>query len=1244
MPTRHAPLLPSSSAAEMRHLRLLSVAMAAAIFGVLVTVAATQILSLSSLGDVRGPSHRLAERMIPHISALARLRQHVFTEAFLDDFNSYLRQPVAARMAGLEAALAVADAEISALARADGDPRAAAAIDILAAVAGRYRARLEGAPPRVAPARVAARMAEDARLADQALRQLETLWRAELIEIAAAQVGILDAGKHQLVLATVILPVALLVIAAMAWAVHRALGRHLRAVGARARELEGITDALPYLVAFIDRNGCYQFVNHAYSICHDRPKTALVGRRVADLYPADIRAAMVAQLDRAMAGEVVRGEVQLTRADGTACLMERTYLPRRAGDGAVVGVFALLRDITARDAANRRSRANQKQLKAILDSVADAVITIDDQGIVQAFNPAAQSMFGYPAAAVLGRNIKMLIPSGDAERHDGYLRAYCRTGRAGIIGIGREVFAQRADGSEFPLHLTVTDVALEGQRLFTGILRDLSQEYDSRRRLRILSRAIENSPAAVVVASLDGRIDYVNDSFAVMSGYDREEVCGRSLEQVAAQGASPGDDDGLWAALRAGRPWQGEFDNWRKDGRRYRVAAKIAPINDERGRISHYVAVEEDVTAQRSAERRLRDSEARFRAVFERSDISMALVAEDGRLLAVNDALCRAFGAGRASLLGIRFDVGLPPEDVRGCQALYRRLWAGRLAGDARQVEQRFLTGSGEVIWGLLSVSLIRDDAGVGQYCLAQVQVVTDLVEARRALKDLYEHAPNPYVTLAPATGRVLRHNAALGRLLGYTRAELAEKHVGDFCALGAEGRDRMADILARSRAGLETHGAELRLARKGGGNVWVSLSVVPYIDERGRHVENRSILSDISAIKHTGAALARATEAALAANRAKSDFMSRMSHELRTPLHAVLGFTQLLRDSRRDPPSERQRRQLDHILESGRHLRRLIDEVLDLAQIEAGRVAVSPEAVTPRTVLDECVSAARALAAPREITIHDLTREQDLPELYVDRLRMAQVMLNLLSNAVKYNHDRGEVWLRARCRAGRLRLTVTDSGPGIPEARRAGVFVPFDRLGAEHSDVEGSGIGLALSKELVELMGGAIGLESGPDGGATFWVDLPRAIEAGEAAGRPAPTGGLPLAAPGGRRTVLYVEDNPASREVMCGVAEHIDGLRLVCARSAEEGLETLTVEIPDLVLLDINLPGIDGFEALRRLKDHRGFAGRPVVALSADATPGASARARAAGFDAYITKPIDLRAFTTMLGQCWGADHDRR
>lgn len=364
---------------------------------------------------------------------------------------------------------------------------------------------------------------------------------------------------------------------------------------------------------------------------------------------------------------------------------------------------------------------------------------------------------------------------------------------------------------------------------------------------------------------------------------------------------------------------------------------------------------------------------------------------------------------------------------------------------------------------------------------------------------------------------------------------------------------------------------------------------------------------------------LSEAVAEAVRASQAKSEFLSRMSHELRTPMNAILGFSQVLEV---EPLNGAQQGFVREIHQAGDHLLELIDDLLDLSRIESGRLAIAVEAVALRPAVEQAVQLVQPLLRQRGVSLLDECARDVM--VLADTTRLRQVLVNLLSNAAKYDRQGGSVRIGSRLLdEDRIRLSVSDEGAGIAPENVGKLFKPFERLGADLTEVEGTGIGLAISKRLVELMGGTIGVDSVPGQGSTFWIELPLAQAAADhAAAQPAAA--LPVA--GDKLKVLYVEDNTANLKVVEAMLRRQPNLMLLSASNGEYGLELAQRYLPQAILLDIHLPGMDGYALLKELQSRPETRDIPVIALSADAMPLDVERGLAAGFRRYLTKPVKL------------------
>ncbi|MFQ5507877.1 MAG: ATP-binding protein [Leptospirillia bacterium] len=406
------------------------------------------------------------------------------------------------------------------------------------------------------------------------------------------------------------------------------------------------------------------------------------------------------------------------------------------------------------------------------------------------------------------------------------------------------------------------------------------------------------------------------------------------------------------------------------------------------------------------------------------------------------------------------------------------------------------------------------------------------------------------------------------------------------------------------------------------------------------------AVARDVTARKKAETDLKRAREEVEAANRAKSEFLSRMSHELRTPMNAVLGFAQVLEAAPDNWPSKERKECVGEILNAGNHLMDLINEVLNLSHIDSGRMRLTPEAVPVGPAMEQAVTMHAALAKHHGVTLENRIEPDSTLCVRADPGRLTEILSNLISNGIKYNRPGGTVILEASAGQDRMvRFTVTDNGTGISSDMREHLFEPFNRLGAEHSQVEGTGIGLIITRRLVELMGGRVGLDGRVKKGCRFHFTLPATAAGGRRTGvkgkKSHPSQSPAMYATGAAfaedgatpSTVLYIEDNPQNLNLVRKVLTRRQNIVFETSTTGQEGLKAARRLTPDLILLDINLPDMDGFTLFGQLRTHSDTLHIPVIAVSADGFPGTVDRALASGFSGYVTKPIDIPRFLSAV-----------
>jgi PAS domain S-box-containing protein len=573
--------------------------------------------------------------------------------------------------------------------------------------------------------------------------------------------------------------------------------------------------------------------------------------------------------------------------------------------------------------------------------------------------------------------------------------------------------------------------------------------------------------------------------------------------------------------------------------------------------------------------------------------------------------------------------------------------------------ELTYIRKDGSRFPAVVSVTALRDalDAIIGYLLIGTDNTARKRVEAEQKQLDqrlrdqqfytrsLIESNIDALMTTDPA-GIITDVNKQMEALTGCTRDELIGARFKDYFTDPERAEEGIKQVLSGSKV----TDLELTARARDGKETVVSYNATTFHDRDRKLQGVFASARDVTERKRFERALQQKNIELERANLAKSDFLSSMSHELRSPLHAILGFAQLL-NSESESRTALQTTSIDQILHAGWYLLELITEILDLAQIESGRLALSSEPTSLAEVMLECQAMIEPQAQKRGITM--AFPRLDIPYfVQADRTRLKQVIVNLLSNAIKYNQPNGTVAVDCVLQAPigsrpeRLRVNIRDSGAGLPADKLTQLFQPFNRLGRETSAEEGTGIGLVMSKRLVELMGGAIGVESVVGSGSVFWFELNSALEPklakhqeGEDKAQGTANALVRVDEGAPRCTLLYVEDNPANLKLIeMLISTRRPDIRMLSARDGTSGIELARSQQPELILMDINLPGISGIEALKILRADPATIHIPVVGLSANAMPRDIEKGLQAGFFRYLTKPIQVNEFMETLDRALG------
>ena len=820
------------------------------------------------------------------------------------------------------------------------------------------------------------------------------------------------------------------------------------------------------------------------------------------------------------------------------------------------------------------------------------------------------------------------------------------------------------------LVLHETQQSLEKQEGLNALLQQTNATL--RESEESLSVTLSSIGDAVIATDAQARVTRLNPVAEELTGWTQADAFGRPVDEVfhiINQETRALTTIPVIATLAHGTV-QGLANHTiliARDGSECAIADSCAPIRGRSAEVIGAVLVFRNVTEEHAVQQALRDSAALVQTVLNTVvDGIVTLHARGGIVETVNPAAERMFGYAAAELKGQDFSLLIPELDrdlPNGSLAYYSASDEARAVGQGREVIGRRKDGSTFPLEIAVSEMRLGGESyftGILRDITTRKQVEEALVKAG-ALQNAIFNSANFSSIATDAKGVIQIFNVGAERMLGYAADEVMntikpsdisdpQEVIARAKALSAELDTPIAPgfeaLVFKASRGIEDI-YELTYIRKDGSRFPAVVSVTALRDAQNaiigylligtdntarRRVEAERALLD-QALKDKNIELERAKSVAEKANLAKSDFLSSMSHELRTPLGAILGFAQLM-ESSSPPPTPAQVRSIDQILKAGWYLLELINEILDLALIESGKLSMSLEPVSLGDVLRECETMIEPQAKQRGISVA-FTHFAAPCFVKADRTRVKQVLINLLSNAIKYNKLGGTVAVEIALGAtDSVRISVRDTGEGLAPEKLAQLFEPFNRLGQEAKAEQGTGIGLVVSRRLVEWMGGVIGVESTVGQGSVFWIELNRTSDAQIAVRSPDSSitqarivGETPL------QTLLYVEDNPANLMLVEDIIERRPDIHLLSARDASRGIELARSSRPDVILMDINLPGISGIEALEILLADRETAHIPVIALSANAIPRDIEKGLEAGFFRYLTKPIKVVEFMETL-----------
>ncbi len=867
--------------------------------------------------------------------------------------------------------------------------------------------------------------------------------------------------------------------------------------------------------------------------------------------------------------------------------------------------------------------ASEARCNALLSLSQDGIWIHDREGRIRYVNEAICRLLDHGPADILGHEISEFQPGDAAETVRRWMAGMEATHQPTPLSALRLL---RRDGSMVEVEASARPV-MQGDAVWTIVaFKSIGQRQHVETALDATKQGLRSTFDAlaegIVMQDADGHIVDCNPAACRILGLDVEQIAGRSSidprwRAVHEDGSPfPGETHPAMLTLRTGRPSRDVVMGVHKpDGSLNWISINAEPLFDATRAVAGVVTSFSDITDRKAADRELEAERQLNARIIETSPYGICIYNDAGDCVAANPAMARDIGATLPQVLAQNFHRIASWKRT----GLYDLALAALKGDEPLTMERLVVTSFGKNAW--LELTCRALDLG-GRRGL--MLVTRDLTEAKRAEQAL-EQSEIKYRTLVQQAsdgifivtpdGRYTEANEAGCRMLGYTREELLAMQLRDVVDPDEPSRIPLQHELLRSAGPMLI---ERRLRRKDGSIVLVEIN--------GRVLPDGQLLGivrDIGQRKSAEEAL-RAKEVAERSNRAKSEFVSRMSHELRTPLNAILGFSELLQIDPQHSLGPEQKNHLEHIRGAGQHLMTLIDDLLDMSRIEAGTVTLRSVDLDLRDVLHDALDDLGAGAERAGVRLSLEVPAGTTSRVHGDRTRLRQVVANLVSNAIKYNRRGGTVVVRLAPFGERLRLSVIDDGPGMTPQQLQSLFQPFNRLGREASRVEGTGIGLVITRGLVELMGGEVSAHSEPGRGSEFVVDLPAAKRAAAAPATPATADIAAATRPDVSGRVLYIEDDEVNRLLMQAYLALRPNVVLALAVDGKSGIEAALSTAPDVVLIDMSLPDMGGLDVLRALRAQPGPRRVPCIAVSANAMPEDIATAQAAGIDGYLTKPL--------------------
>jgi len=763
-------------------------------------------------------------------------------------------------------------------------------------------------------------------------------------------------------------------------------------------------------------------------------------------------------------------------------------------------------------------------------------------------------------------------------------------------------------------------------------------DFNILKHSELLAEALDKAPVYIIICDAlkdDYPIIYVNAEFEKLTGYSKEEAIGKNPRFLQGDVKEQPELDAIRNGLRTGTSCRTLIKNFRKDGTLFWNMLYISPVKNDNDIITHFIGISNDVTIEKKLQISLLENEDKILLSQEYSRTGICDFNLNSQEIILSEQASALLGLKKEKNM-IDFNSFLNSVYSDDRIIVQYSLSKSYTIGDRFYKEHRFLQPDNSINWLVIVGKITYNGIDNSFHILGLIQDITERKQTENELHIIEERlklsfeAANDGLWDWDLINKNIYYSPTWKKQLGYKDSEL-ENIVGlaERLSPPEEWIKLLQTIKNETGKGSSRIECELKMWHKNGYLVNILTRTLVIRDSNNKIIRYIGTHTDLTEKYRIIEALKIAKDEAIKANQAKSDFLASMSHELRTPLNAILGFGQILElDESLDSSQLEYTRE---ILEGGNHLLTLIDEILDLAKIESGKTDLNIEHLDCVSIINECIGMVSTLADSKNIQIY-FEQEKQIG-IFADRTRMKQVIINIISNAIKYNRDHGEVYVSISLSPSSVKITITDTGFGIPASKTTDLFKPFNRLGRESGDIQGTGIGLFYAKKLTELMNGSIEFESIVDKGSIFSINIPISDEVSITRKEKKFNHGNSGYTHARVFLILYIEDNSSNMRLVTQILSQRSHIQLITATTGIKGLELIKTMHPKLILLDLNLPDMSGFEVMRSIRQNKRAATIPVIAVTANAMLEEIDEMNSYNFADYISKPIDVNTFLDVI-----------